>query len=54
MAKEPIVVIDSVENADWMHTLPGYKDEVSVIKIALAKLGKVSKQFFRIVLNSQL
>lgn len=26
----PKIIIDSVEDADWMHSLPGYKDEVAI------------------------
>ena len=36
----PTIVIDSVENDDWMKSLPGYKDEVRLHRELAAKLKR--------------
>jgi len=42
------IVIDTVENDDWMKTLPGYQDEVKIHEELAAKLGGKKKPKVRI------
>lgn len=44
MKRKPVgtVVIDTVENDDWMKSLPGYKNEIALHE-QLAGRGTVSK-----------
>lgn len=37
------IIIDTVENDDWMKTLPGYQNEVAIHEELAAKLGKKKK-----------
>lgn len=42
------ITIDTVENDDWMKTLPGYQDEVRIHEELAAKLGGKKKPKVRI------
>ena len=46
MAKKPqnVIVIDTVENDDWMKSLPGYKDEVAIHEKLAEKYAKDKKK----------
>ena len=46
MAEKPkkVIVIDTVENDDWMKSLPGYKDEVAIHEKLAEKYAKDKKK----------
>jgi len=46
MADKPkkVIVIDTVENDDWMKSLPGYKDEVAIHEKLAEKYEKDKKK----------